>query len=231
MARGSQFLTMLTMLRSELGRSDNVAVGVADMPQLKQKINAVYEQAYADYDWPHLVTHFTKIPLAAGQRVYDVPSTLDYDRIMGTFIWWNQKCSPIKRGISINDYNAFSSPDNERSSLVMKYDIRFTGSTEQVEVWPIPSDDDTQELQFVGIQKFAKLVNHADVCKLDDSYVVLMAAAATTTDEKEQERFLGRAADRWRTLTANARSDEPDFRLNLGSEEHDPYKGVTIRVS
>jgi hypothetical protein len=231
MARGTQLLQLLSMLRSELGRPDSMAVGVADLPQLRQKINGVYEQAYGDYDWPHLVTHFDKIPLAAGQRYYDLPATLDFDRIEATYIWWNQKCSPIKRGISVSDYNTFDSTNDERSSLVMKYDIRFTGTREQVEVWPTPSDDDAQEIQFVGTLKHERLVNNIDVCRLDDLYIVLTAAAATTKDKDERETFLGRAAERFATIRANARADEADIYLNLGSEEPDPYKGVTIRVS
>jgi hypothetical protein len=231
MARGTQFLSLITMLRSELGRSDNVAIGVADIPELKQKLNRVYEQAYADYDWPHLNVHHTAIPMLAGERYYDVPTTLDFDRVEEVYVWLDGRARPLKRGITVEDYNAFSSPDDERSSQIMKWDIRFTGTTEQVEVWPMPSADDTQTLQFVGMQKFARLVNNSDTCKLDDSLIVLLAAAAVSKDKDEQQKFLGQANERLVTLKANARSGERDIRLNLGAEEPDPYKGVTITVS
>lgn len=231
MARGTQFLSLITMLRSELGRSDNVAIGVADIPELKQKINRVYEQAYADYDWPHLNVHHEAIEMLAGERYYDVPATLDFDRAVECYVWFDSRAMPLKRGISIADYNAFNSPEDERSSQILKWDIRFTGTTEQIEVWPMPSDDDVQTLQFVGMQKFARLVNNSDTCKLDDNLIVLLAAAAVTKDKDEQQKFLGQASERLITLRANARSGERDIRLNLGAEEPDPYKGVTITVS
>lgn len=58
----------------------------------------------------------------------------------------------------------------------MKWDIRFTGTTEQIEAWPIPASS-ANHLQFKGIKKFVRLVADADPCLLDDMLVVAFAAA------------------------------------------------------
>ena len=229
--RGTTLLELLTMVRSELGRSENPGTGASDVPEIKRKINRVYEGLYLKYDWPFLNTHFDKIPLAAGQRYYDFPDALDYDRVEAVFIWWNLKCDPIKRGITPDDYNTFDSTNDERSSLVMKWDVRHTGTREQCEVWPMPSDNTSQELQFVGLRKFARLVNNADRCRLDDNLVALFAAAAVTKDKDEAAKLMAQGQDLLTDLRAAARSGEPDFRLNLGAEEPNPFKNVTIRVS
>lgn len=228
MARRTTLLELLTMLRSELGRSDNPAVGVSDVPRLRYELNKAYESVRDRKRWPHLYKIFDKIDLQAGEQFYDFPSDLDYNVVEGVFVWWNGRPYEIKRGISVEDFNSYDSTSDERANTVQKWDVRDTGTREQVVVWPIPSDNE-QDLQFVGWKKFSRLVNNADRCEVDDLLVVLLAAAAIDKDRAKEKMAMFQ--DRWDTLAANAASGERDIRLNLEPADRDPVAGVTIRVS
>jgi hypothetical protein len=227
-ARGTQFFTMVQMLRAELGRSTNVAVGVDDLAVLKNAINKAAEQIADDYHWPHLRTEFDKIPLAAGQRYYALPTLLNYDRIEQARVWWAGSPLPIRRVFDLDDYLSYDSTNDERSSPAIKWDIRNVGGAEMVAIWPIPSSDDDQELQFIGQRKVARFVNDSDLCPLDDWLVIFKAA--TGLDIKKSQFMQGQFAERLATVRANTRGDEPDARMGVGIEEPTPFKNVTIRV-
>jgi hypothetical protein len=184
MARGTQFGVLVSRVRNRVGRSNTAgSSGVADYNQIKEIINAHYEHLYRDYDWPHLRIVTERIALSAGDRYYDVPtSELDYESIERAVVWTNGQPIAIERGIDFEDYSAFSSEDDDRSGPVLKWDIRFTGSTEQIEVWPMPDGND-QELQFRGFRKFARLVADADLCRLDDNLVVGFAVAELAANQ------------------------------------------------
>jgi hypothetical protein len=176
MARGTQFLQLVTMLREELGRATDVSVGVSDVPELKRKLNRYYEQIYTDRDWPHLRRTFDRITLSAGERFYDLPEELDYERIERVVLWQNGIPIPLDRGITSEDYAGYDSVSDERSSPVLKWDIRDVAGDPMVELWPMPSDN-TQKIEFTGFVKFTRLVNDSDICLLDDNLVVGFAAA------------------------------------------------------
>lgn len=215
MARGTTFLSLYTMLRNELGRSSSVAVGVDDLPRLKNAINATYEELAERADWPFLFKVFDVIPLAAGQQHYDFPSTLNFDRIHESVIWYDGRCSPIKRGITIMDYNLYNSNEDERSDPVRKWEVRNDGNTEQIEVWPLPASND-MEMQFSGFRKIARLVNNADVCLLDDWLIVKFAKIGLLKDTKDIAVAKEEAGDRFLQLTANMQAGEAPFRFGLG---------------
>ena len=216
MARGTQFLTLLTMLRAELERSVNPAVGVEDVPVLKQKLVRNYETLLDTYPWPHLKREFPRVALVDGQRYYDVPNTIDFDRLDNVVVWWSGLAYPLIRGITFNDFNAYDSTRDERNGPVQRWDIRFTGVKEQIEVWPVPDGND-QSLQFTGQQKMPRLVNDADPCALDDHLVVLFTAAEVERDKDQKQIFLAAARDRLATLRANA---SPDIEVNMGGQVH-----------
>jgi hypothetical protein len=230
MARGTQFLQLVTMLRAELGRSTSAALGVADLPTLKQAINRAYGTLYKK-DWQHLRTEFAKIPLSAGQRYYDMPALLDSDRVEKTVVWWNGEPYPLCKGIGFENFAAYDSTIDERNSPAMRWDVRWTGSADQIEIWPIPADNQ-QTLQFVGKTKFTRLVNDIDTCRLDDDLVVLHAAARLAASRKSNEAslFAADAKDLLDELLGNATStDEP---ANMAGTPKDPgvYTQVVVRV-
>lgn len=230
MARGTQFLQLVTMLRAELGRSTSTALGVADLPALHQAINRAYATLYLK-DWQHLRREFPKIGLAAGQRYYDMPAQLDSDRVERTVVWWNGEPYPLCKGIGFEHYAAYDSTIDERNSPAARWDVRFTGTTDQIEIWPVPADNQ-QTLQFVGKTKFARLVNDIDVCRLDDDLVVLHAAARLAVSRKANDAamFASDASALLEELLGNASStDEP---ANMAGSPKDPaaYTQVVVRV-
>lgn len=224
MARGTSFGQVVQILRDEVGRSNAAgSAGVADYSQLKRLINRYYETLYLDYDWPHLRFVSARISLSAGERYYDVPTTLDYERVERIVLWTNGRPYNLDRGIDAEDYQVFSSEDNERADPVLKWDIRNTGTKEQMEVWPMPASSG-QSLQITGFRKFVRLVADGDPCQLDDNMVVLFAAAELVgADDKKQKlvaaqtlynRLRGRVKGASRTHVFGR--EEPPQRLTNG---------------
>lgn len=183
MARNTSFGQIVQMLRNEVGRSNAAgSAGVADYDQLKQLLNRHYETLYLDYDWPHLRFLSVRIPTSAGERYYNVPATLDYERIEKLVNWVSGRPYDVERGIETTDYAINDSDNDSRAGLILKWDIRFTGVSEQIELWPIPAAND-QEIQITGFRKFTRLVADADLCRLDDNLIVAFAAAEVAPDK------------------------------------------------
>lgn len=230
MARGTQLLTLITMLRAELGRSTSPALGVADVPTLKQALNRAYETLYKK-DWQHLRREFAKITLSAGQRYYDLPTLLDSDRVEKAVVWWNGEPYPLCKGIGFEHFAAYDSTIDERNSPAARWDIRFTGTVEQIEIWPVPADNQ-QTLQFIGKSKFTRLVNDIDTCRLDDNLVVLHAAARLAVARKSNDAslFAADAKELLEELLSNAADTNEPANMAGTMREPDVYTQVVVRV-
>lgn len=175
MAVGTQFSALLDMLLEELGLTTNVAVGVDARPGLKRNLNRAYQIVAEAYSWPHLRVLPTRIPLAEGQRFYDLPQELDVNDVDEIIAWQGNLPHLLERGVSYEEYAVFDSENDVRSSPPQKWDWRFDGNVTQLEIWPIPTAGDML-LALTGTHKTPKLVNDADKCLLDDELVVLAAA-------------------------------------------------------
>lgn len=177
MARGTQFSQLVYMLRAEVRRSVSSNVGVDDLPDLKQAINRQYAIMTVKHDWPFLEKYFATVPLATGQRYYQPPTGLVYDRIKAAAVYFSGVPQRLERGISFEDYALFDPDALAYSDPVLKFDIRTgSASQEQIEVWPVPSSN-AQYLRFFGYVATPPLINDADLCWIDDMLVVLFAAA------------------------------------------------------
>lgn len=229
MARGTQFFTMVQMLRAELGRSTNVAVGVDDLATLKYALNKAAAQVADDYEWPHLRTEFAKIELQAGERYYDLPALLNYERIELVRVWWTGSPYKLSRGITLDNYLSYDSTADERSSPAMRWDVRNVDGDEQIEVWPIPSGDNDQQLQFIGQRKVAPMVNDADLCPLDDYLVIFKAAVGL--DIKKSQYNQGQFAERLATLKSASQAESEDVVVGREPPQPTPFKNVVIRVT
>ena len=238
MPRGTQLLSLIAQLRAETGRNQSVSVGIDEVENLKVVLQRVQETLYDEYDWPHLRVQKT-ISLAAGQRYYDLPSGLNFDRIEDTSLRYNEVYQPIERGIEFSDYSSFDSNATtpERSSPAQKWDIRHTGSSEQVEIWPIPNDD-IQTLYFFGTKSLGDLIQEADTADLDDRLIVLYAAAEILARQKsaDAQAKLELANKRLMTLRKNSVKTARPVQLGLGNMDRNrglkPQNGgVTLVVS
>lgn len=189
MARNTSFGQIVQQLRNEVGRSNAAgSAGVADYDQLKQLLNRHYETLYLDYDWPHLRFITPLIATSAGARYYNIPATLDYERIERMVNWVSGRPYDIERGIETPDYAINDSNNDSRAGLILKWDIRFTGVSEQIELWPIPAAND-QQLQMTGFRKFVRLVADADLCRLDDNLIVSFAAAEVAPKDDKMTKL------------------------------------------
>jgi hypothetical protein len=217
------------MLRDELGRSASVAVGVEDLTRLKHHINRAYANRVDKHNWPHLRRTFDPVALNAGQRYYNFPSGLNFDRVERAWTWWNATPCPILKGITVDHYAVYDSTDDVRSSPVQRWDVRSIVNAIQFEVWPLPADNN-QSITFMGVRTVTKLVNDIDTCLLDDYLVVLDAAASIEKDVEKRRVKLLEAKDRYETVMSNAESAAEPISLNMGSGSPHPLKGVQVSV-
>lgn len=231
MARGATLLQLVSDLRDELRRANSPAAGPDDTGPLRRTINHVYETLYTSHNWPHLETFFPKLTMNAGQRYYDVPEGLDYERIIDVRVWWNGIPEPMERGIGFDDYQSYDSTAGVRSSPVLKWDVRFTGEREQIEFWPIP-DSSIQSVQFVGLWAHQRLVNDTDICRLDSEVVVLYAAAEllpNDSPDKQAKLQLGQELLRLKKVRATSGAGKT-FQLGVGQSASRRPSEAVVRV-
>lgn len=230
MARGKQFTQLVSSLRAELERSTEIAVGVSDLPVLKAVLQRHYETLVREYDWPHLRRVFPRIELNAGQRYYDFPEELDFDRIEDAAVWWNSDPSPVTRGIGFSEYAAFDSESDERGDPVLRWDVRDDDGTPQIEVWPIPAS--THYLQFIGIRQVPALVADSDICLLDDQLVILYAKSDLLPEKSPiRTQTLAAAQQMFQRLKGRGKAGDRTYRIGLGDGSHEPYRKAVVRVS
>ncbi len=227
MARGTAFSELIVQLRNETGRSEDVNIGVDDLPRLKQAINSVYEILWDGNDWPHLRSFYTRIALSAGSRYYDWPDDLVFETAEEVIVWFNDQPQKVERGIGPEEYALYSSEDDARSDPVERWDVRWTGTEDQIEVWPLPSTN-TQELQIKGRKSFTRLVNDDDLCLLDDTLVVKFAAA-DVLGEKAGKGKLALGQDRLKKLTARGHVTSR-YALGLGGGVTAPAPNITVHI-
>ena len=185
MARGTQLGTLVTMLKAECRQSSSVALGIDKTDTYKRLLRRHQETLYLAADWPHLRQFFTKA-LSAGSRYYDVPSGLNLERIESARVKFNSYPHPIERGIGEDQYASLDPDNDERADPVRRWDLRWTGSASQIEVWPLPASND-QTLRFKGIRNLRALTSDDDVADLDDNMIVLYAAAEVLAPTKAED--------------------------------------------
>lgn len=231
MARGTQLIQLVEMLKAEAGHSTRVNVGVDKLPEIKQILRRTQETLYDESDWPFLRVAPYK-DLAAGQRYYDFPADLDLERVEQAAVWYSGTPKPIIRGIGFDEYAQYDSENDERADPVLKWDVRWTGSAEQIEVWPIPSSDD-QQLQFIGIRPLRALVSDSDVADLDDQLIVLYAAAELLARQgsKDAQAKLGAAQARFARLKGRVKGASEMTTLGTGNSYRTLRGRTIIRVS
>ena len=230
MARNTQLLRLVQMVREECGRSSSVGVGVDDLPSIKTKLKRTQELFYEKYDWPHLRQFFLREDMLAGERYYDPTDGVDFDRIEEMVIWYNGLAYPIERGIDFSHYNQYDSENDARSEPTRRWDVRWTGVREQIEFWPIPSTND-QKWQIRGIRQLRDLVADTDVADLDDQMLVLFVAAELLAgkDSKSAGIVAESAKERLSTLIARQNATTRRYRVGMGETPIEP-KGVIVRV-
>jgi hypothetical protein len=229
MARGTQLLQLVTMLREEVGRATSVAVGVDDLPMLKQKLSRTQEMLYDDYDWPFLRQVFPYKQLNAGEQYYDFPDLLNLERLEEVALWYNNLPRPLVRGISTREYAIYNSNNGVTQEPAIRWDVRWTGTKEQFEIWPIPSSN-SQQVQFTGIRKLRALIADSDVCDIDDQAIVLTAAAEILAKQENASASAVAKLAAGRIKQIKGRQHGGERTRRMGQGVHGPDERIPIIV-
>lgn len=227
--RNRPFLELLQGLRDELGRSDSPAVGADDVPRLKWAINRAYEKLWKSTAWKHLETVFTPFTANAGQQFFGLPTGCDSTRILEVRNFWGSSNTPLPRGIGFREYAIWDSYAGQQSEPTQRYDIKWQGNLEQLELWPVAADN-SQTIYIKGIQGISTLVADADICIIDDKLVVLQAACRLIKDELELKELRLELSELYNDEIANAASDRRTVSIN-GHTPSPIHDRVVLRVA
>lgn len=231
MSRGVQLLQLVERFRAEVRESTQLSVGTDSLPHVKQLLRRTQEMLYADpqNDWSFL-RMFPKITISAGAYYYDAPADLNVDRIEKVCVIYNGEPIPVERGIGFEQYADFDPENDERSSPIERWDLRWTGTKTQIEVWPKPSENG-MKLMFQCLRPLRPLVADTDVCDLDDILIYLFAAGEelSAKKSKDAELKLQLAQRHLNALRAAAQAASPTIQMGLGSSGNNIGRAV-VRV-
>lgn len=204
MARNTTFGQLIDMTIIEAGMDPTPALSMNVRPLVKAAIKREYERIYDEFDWPFMrVTE--DVLTQAGQRYYDAPDSINFDRIEKVDFQWGDRWVPLDRGIDVSHYNTYNSDQGERSDPMLRWDLRWTDSATQIEVWPIPISNDLP-IRFTGIRNMTRLVSDADRCDLDDQMISMFAAAELLARKNSPEAQLKqqKAVERYRLVRSRS---------------------------
>ena len=238
MPRGTQLSTLLAMTRHEARMSDSVALGRNSRAALVGHIQRVQHQLWLDHDWEHMKV-YRDVELAAGQQFYDFPADLSFERVIwakvresttGQWLPGGDKAS-LPFGIGPEHYNVYDSEADVRSTPVLRwaYHADDDDDGDQIEVWPLPSDND-QTLRLRGIRSLDALIADADTADLDDHLIATMVAAELLAHAgaKDAQAKLAAAQRIFRRLTG--RAGKSKMFVMGGGEAAGDRKPVALRA-
>jgi len=223
MALRSTFAEVVTMVRNEARQSTNSSRSTDHTNYIKELIKRYYETLSEDFEWEHLkITKDTTVGrkvLAAGQRYYDFPTTLNILKInpqawvKHSGIW-----KPVNYGIGFDQYSIYDPADSARSDPVERWN--FYNS--QFEVWPVPSvngaADADGEIAFEGQKLVTALTADADRLDMDGRMISLFVAAEilASDGQKTAAEVKASAATARRDRMSGALSNKRRVTLGTG---------------
>lgn len=231
MARDVQLLDLIYQFRAECRQSTQLSVLTDSLPHVKQLIRRIQAMLYEDSgnDWAFL-RMYPSITIQAGDRYYDAPADLNIDRIEQVAVLVSGMPMGVTRGIGFKEY-AEQNPDLDvRSSPVLRWDLRWTGTSTQIEVWPKPSETGST-LMFKCLRPLRQLIDNDDRADLDDTLITLFAAAEELAAQKakDAELKLQLAQKHLVSVRANALSGSSMIQMGLGGEAARPGR-TTVRA-
>lgn len=208
MARNKTLLSLLQDYRAEIRASGNPAHNSAVREAQVRHLQRIQETMWEDYDWPHLRIR-REAPLQAGQRYYVSPEDIPIDRLERVDVFYNATWYRLADGITNDHYALYNSDLDERSWPVERWQWY---EDEQIEIWPIPTDNASEGsdregiLRFTGIRRLRPLVADDDRADLDDRLLTLTAASETLAAQgaPDAQFKLQEAVNRRRHLIGNA---------------------------
>lgn len=186
MATGVTLSELLDALRGEANMSMFAGHHQATRDNQIHLLNRVQEQLYNAHDWPALTVE-RDVPLLHGERFYEYPEDLNFERISGAFSKNGTLWYALKYGISVADYNSLGGDETHTNANVMRW-RHHADETRQFEVWPVPSEDNT--LRFRGVKALKRMVADTDKCILDSVAITMFAAAELLARAKSEDAQL-----------------------------------------
>ena len=212
MARGTTLGALITELRSEVGHSLQASLGKSTRDMLINVLQRTQKWLWNDYDWPFLKVRRDTL-VANGQRYYDMPSDMVFERISHAEFKWGDRWDRLTYGIGASEYNQYDSDQSIKSWPIYRYD---NYENNQFEVWPIPSDngDTTTKsgtVRFYGTKNLSNFVSESDTADLDDHLITLFAAAEILARQKQADaqNKLAVAENHYRRLKARLSKSDP----------------------
>lgn len=233
MARKTTLGQLINDVRAEAGHSLAPNLGASMRDVIINVLQRQQRMLWEGYDWPFLrvVRH---VPVQAGSRYYDFPEELSIERVESVEFKWGNQWTPVEYGIETCHLDVSDSDAGVRSWPIERWD---EADGDQLEVWPIPTNDGTTDgakdgcLRFTGIRKLSRLTEESDRADLDDTLLVLFSAAEILAREKANDAGLKlqRAERHLSTLKArNAKSG--GFSMIGGHEVRRPRGPKIIAV-
>src|SRR5262245_55894688 len=145
--RGQTLGALLSDLKAECGVSQNAAHGINNRESLLQVLKRTQRRLWSDWDWMHMRVS-RDIQLNAGQRYYNCPTDLPYERIDCAEVKFGGQWFPLIFGITERQYSIFDPRVDDRSWPIQRWDVAedpadTAGTPDNrgmIEVWPLPSD-------------------------------------------------------------------------------------------
>ena len=188
MGRGTSLGQLIDDLRAEVGHSLQPNLGKATRDVFINMLQRTQRRLWEDYSWPFLSIR-RDIAISAGQRYYDVPNDLVFERIERMETKHGDYWSKLHYGITAEHYNQHDSDRGIRSSPIRRYDAY---ENNQIEMWPIPSNNSdavtgTDSVRVHGIKNLSQSTSEADTADLDDQLIVLYASAEILARQKQAD--------------------------------------------
>lgn len=220
MARNTPLSTVIDMVLDESRLSSNASRGPDNRAYVRQLIKRHQIALYDEYHWPFMELKHADgdVSLVAGTRYYDFPNKLDLEGVVDLWHPFGSVWIPVIRGITLADYSAFNSDDDQRADPPLKWD---NYDETQFEIWPIPKS--AGSVRFTGRKKLNDLIDEDDTLDLDDVMVSLFAAADVLAAKKQADAQtkLDAANRRVTQVRANLYKDI-ETRVGLGDKQDGP---------
>ncbi len=191
MARNATLGQLIDDVRAEAGHALQVSLGVAMRDVLVKVLQRQQRRLWEDYNWSFLRVQ-RDIEIQAGQRYYDIPADLTWEKIEKVEFKYGDRWVPVTYGIGREQLDQHDSDRDIRAFPVERWS---EAEDDQIELWPIPSQDGSlaQSANIVrvhGIRSLRPLVAESDRADLDDTLLVLYSAAEILAREKSSDASL-----------------------------------------
>jgi hypothetical protein len=236
--RGQTLGELLSDLKAECGYSQNAAHGINNHESLVQVLKRTQRRLWSDWDWMHMRVS-RDMQVNAGQRYYNCPTDLPYERIDCAEVKFGGQWKPLCFGINERQYSIYDPRIDERSWPLERWDVAedpadTAGTPDNrgmIEVWPLPSDSGTAPgptndlegwMRFTGIRFLRPFNNTPDRCDLDGDLIVLFAAAEVLSrDRKDDAQAKLQAAQKLYLMLRGNQEKNRTFQLAGDTDKED----------